>query len=79
MANSEGVLHPRPRVTRAQWIDLNGTWQFAYDDANTGIAQRLTVSEAAVRKHIGSIFSKLPLEDGDRRVQATLVYLRSLG
>jgi hypothetical protein len=29
MANSEGVLHPRPRVTRAQWIDLNGTWQFA--------------------------------------------------
>ncbi len=46
---------------------------------NTGIAQRLTVSEAAVRKHIGSIFSKLPLEDGDRRVQATLVYLRSLG
>ncbi|MDH6679158.1 DNA-binding NarL/FixJ family response regulator [Rhodococcus sp. LBL1] len=46
---------------------------------NSGIAQRLTVSEAAVRKHIGSIFSKLPLEDGDRRVQATLVYLRSLG
>jgi len=39
MANSEGVLHPRPRVTRAQWTDLNGTWQFAYDDANAGIAQ----------------------------------------
>ncbi|WP_305093509.1 response regulator transcription factor [Prescottella sp. R16] len=46
---------------------------------NSGIASRLTVSEAAVRKHIGSIFAKLPLEDGDRRVQATLVYLRSLG
>ncbi|WP_040837773.1 response regulator transcription factor [Nocardia brevicatena] len=46
---------------------------------NSGIAQRLTVSEAAVRKHIGSIFAKLPLQDGDRRVQATLIYLRSLG
>lgn len=46
---------------------------------NSGIALRLTVSEAAVRKHIGSIFSKLPLQDGDRRVQATLIYLRSLG
>lgn len=46
---------------------------------NSGIAQRLTVSEAAVRKHVGSIFAKLPLHDGDRRVQATLVYLRSLG
>lgn len=46
---------------------------------NSGVAQRLTVSEAAVRKHIGAIFSKLPLQDGDRRVQATLIYLRSLG
>ncbi|PTR43186.1 LuxR family two component transcriptional regulator [Rhodococcus sp. OK611] len=46
---------------------------------NSLIAQRLTVSEAAVRKHVGSIFSKLPLQDGDRRVQATLIYLRSLG
>jgi DNA-binding NarL/FixJ family response regulator len=46
---------------------------------NSGIAEVLTVSEAAVRKHIGAIFAKLPLLDGDRRVQATLIYLRSLG
>lgn len=46
---------------------------------NSGIARRLTVSEAAVRKHVGAIFAKLPLRDGDRRVQATLIYLRSLG
>jgi beta-galactosidase/beta-glucuronidase len=36
----EGVLHPRPRVTRAQWTDLNGSWGFAHDDADTGIAER---------------------------------------
>jgi DNA-binding NarL/FixJ family response regulator len=43
---------------------------------NPQIAQRLVVSEAAVRKHVGGIFAKLPLsEDGDRRVLAVLTYL----
>jgi hypothetical protein len=23
--------HPRPQLTREQWLDLNGTWAFAYD------------------------------------------------
>ncbi|WNG87588.1 response regulator transcription factor [Mycobacterium sp. ITM-2016-00317] len=43
---------------------------------NSRIAQRLVVSEAAVRKHVGGIFAKLPLaDDGDRRVLAVLTYL----
>lgn len=43
---------------------------------NAQIAQRLVVSEAAVRKHVGGIFAKLPLsDDGDRRVLAVLTYL----
>ncbi|MEU5844536.1 response regulator transcription factor [Rhodococcus sp. NPDC047139] len=45
---------------------------------NPQIANRLIVSEAAVRKHVGNIFAKLPLGDsGDRRVLATLAYLNS--
>ncbi|MDF3014980.1 MAG: LuxR family transcriptional regulator [Thermomicrobiales bacterium] len=44
---------------------------------NGSIAQRLFVSEAAVRKHVGSIFAKLDLDRGsDRRVSAVLAYLR---
>jgi DNA-binding NarL/FixJ family response regulator len=44
---------------------------------NTSIASVLFVSEAAVRKHVGSIFAKLDLGDGtDRRVAAVLAYLR---
>ena len=44
---------------------------------NTSIASALFVSEAAVRKHVGSIFAKLDLGDGsDRRVAAVLAYLR---
>jgi beta-galactosidase/beta-glucuronidase len=30
------ALHPRPQTRRARWVDLNGTWQFAYDDADRG-------------------------------------------
>lgn len=47
---------------------------------NAAIAQQLVVTEAAVGKHIGNIFSKLDLapdDAGHRRVLATLAYLRS--
>jgi hypothetical protein len=30
------VVHPRPQLVRDQWIELNGTWEFAYDDADRG-------------------------------------------
>jgi DNA-binding NarL/FixJ family response regulator len=44
---------------------------------NGAIAASLVVSEAAVRKHVGNIFAKLPLEaESDRRVAAVLAYLR---
>ncbi|SFT03924.1 glycoside hydrolase family 2 protein [Paenibacillus sp. BC26] len=28
--------YPRPQFEREQWLPLNGTWQFAFDDRNTG-------------------------------------------
>jgi DNA-binding NarL/FixJ family response regulator len=44
---------------------------------NGSIAEALFVSDAAVRKHVGSIFAKLDLgDDHDRRVTAVLTYLR---
>ena len=33
MTSADPILHPRPRLTRERWVDLNGQWQFAYDDA----------------------------------------------
>lgn len=47
---------------------------------NGGIAAELVVSEPAVSKHIGNIFTKLglpPADAGHRRVLAVLAYLRS--
>jgi beta-galactosidase/beta-glucuronidase len=32
--------HPRPQRTRARWIDLNGPWGFAHDDADAGLSER---------------------------------------
>jgi hypothetical protein len=29
-------MHPSPQRQRAGWLDLTGTWGFAYDDGNTG-------------------------------------------
>ncbi|MCB4208802.1 response regulator transcription factor [Arthrobacter sp. UM1] len=50
----------------------------AQGQTNGAIAERLWVSEAAVRKHVGSIFAKLPMKEKvDRRVSAVLTYLRS--
>ncbi|MGI5506259.1 response regulator transcription factor [Lentzea sp. CA-135723] len=47
--------------------------------SNAAIAEKLVVSEAAVNKHVGNIFAKLgftPGDDRNRRVLATLTYLR---
>jgi DNA-binding NarL/FixJ family response regulator len=47
---------------------------------NGAIAEQLVVSETAVSKHIGNIFTKLglsPTDTGHRRVLAVLAYLRS--
>ena len=32
--------YPRPQFERTQWLNLNGTWQFDFDDANKGLAER---------------------------------------
>lgn len=51
----------------------------AQGQSNATIAENLVVSEAAVGKHIGSLFGKLdlpPESEGNRRVLAVLAYLR---
>lgn len=48
--------------------------------SNSAIARRLFVTEVAVGKHIGNIFTKLglpPTDDTNRRVLAVLTYLRA--
>ncbi len=30
-------MHPRPQLTRANWQDLTGVWEFAHDDEDAGV------------------------------------------
>src|SRR5437868_2457883 len=32
--------HPRPQLTRRDWVDLCGEWGFAYDDNDCGLDQK---------------------------------------
>lgn len=63
-------LTPREREVLAK---------MAEGHSNASIARGLSVSDAAVAKHVGNIFMKLdlPAEDGHRRVLAVLAYLRA--
>ena len=48
--------------------------------SNLGIAQTLSISQAAVEKHVTAIFRKLaiaPASTEHRRVQAVLTYVRN--
>jgi DNA-binding NarL/FixJ family response regulator len=65
------TLTPREREVLALMAEGYG---------NSAIAEQLVVSETAVSKHIGNIFTKLglsPTDTGHRRVLAVLAYLRS--
>ena len=31
--------YPRPQFARSLWFNLNGEWEFAFDDANEGLSQ----------------------------------------
>lgn len=33
----ERLQHPRPQMIRENWMDLNGLWDFCFDDDNTGL------------------------------------------
>ncbi|GAA2719584.1 glycoside hydrolase family 2 protein [Cellulomonas aerilata] len=41
------TVHPRPQLARERWWDLCGTWQFAFDDTDTGVAERWYRADAA--------------------------------
>lgn len=42
--------YPRPQLVRADWADLCGTWSFAFDDADAGLAERWFDAPVVERK-----------------------------
>ena len=31
--------YPQPQFQREQWVNLNGPWEFEFDDANRGLSE----------------------------------------
>ncbi|WP_203827705.1 response regulator transcription factor [Actinoplanes palleronii] len=76
LLNRRRTTNPLDRLTTREREVLE---QMAEGHNNPSIARALGISDAAVAKHIGNIFTKLELPDADghRRVLAVLTYLRS--
>ena len=46
------TLHPRPQLTRARWISLDGPWGFAYDDDACGLDKKWQEKEEVFTRTI---------------------------
>ncbi|MGE5675391.1 MAG: glycoside hydrolase family 2 protein [Mycobacterium leprae] len=44
--------YPRPQFVRADWLNLNGTWEFAFDDENLGERKRWWAGNRALERTI---------------------------
>lgn len=42
--------YPRPQFIRESWLNLNGTWRFAFDDNNTGLAANWSAGSTLERE-----------------------------
>ncbi|WP_284645545.1 glycoside hydrolase family 2 protein [Paenibacillus silviterrae] len=44
--------YPRPQLMREQWLNLNGAWEFAFDDERIGDAQQWGLGDKSLSKQI---------------------------
>lgn len=40
VASRQDGSHPRPQALRSAWAELDGEWEFAFDDADSGLSER---------------------------------------
>lgn len=76
-----GRRRPHGRLDRLSPRERDVLASMAEGKSNRGVAQSLLISQAAVEKHVTSIFHKLELDPAQtehRRVLAVLAYLRDL-
>ncbi len=71
--------YPRPQFQRAEWLNLNGTWEFAFDDLEEGVEQGWFDG----RKLPENILVPFPYQSdlsgiGDRAVHEVVWYARTL-
>ncbi|MCD9020634.1 hypothetical protein [Cohnella silvisoli] len=55
--------YPRPQFVRNDWLNLNGTWQFAFDDERVGERDLWHMSEEPFDRQILVPFCRYGLTD----------------
>ena len=44
--------YPQPQLQREQWMNLNGRWEFAFDDLNLGLDENWATSAKKFDRNI---------------------------
>ena len=70
--------HPRPDFSRPDWLNLNGEWQFAFDEADQGIVEDWQASGRPLPLTITVPFCYQSPMSGlnDRRISSVIWYKR---
>ena len=69
--------YPRPQMVRADWLNLNGYWEFRMDDANVGLEQRwFDAGEFSERILVPFSFESRKSEIHDRSFHPCVWYQR---
>ena len=71
--------HPRPDFQRPLWLNLNGTWQFQFDEDDTGLAAKWHTPGHALDQQIQVPFTHETTLSGlsDKRFSKVIWYKRS--
>ena len=71
--------YPRPQFVRSAWTDLNGLWDFAFDDADAGVVGRWYAAFPAQRQiRVPFTYEAKSSGIGDERHHPVVWYRRKL-
>jgi beta-galactosidase/beta-glucuronidase len=70
--------YPRPQFVRSLWFNLNGQWEFAFDDANEGLSQNWHDGRPFPMRIIVPFAYQTPLSGiNDKSIHEVVWYARS--
>lgn len=52
MTNQQRAEYPRPQFMRDNWVNLNGEWEFAFDDDNAGTREQWHLGNKPLARRI---------------------------
>lgn len=69
--------YPRPQFARPTWANLNGKWQFAFDDANVGLTEQWFANRQLEREIVVPFAYQTPLSGiNEKEIHEVVWYAR---